>query len=108
MEFGRLIARKRRDKEMSQTELAGKIKKEDGGTISPQYLNDIEHGRRSPSSDDILEQLAAVLEINPDYLKFLAGKFPTDITLMKFSQEEVIPLIEAFRNSSKLKRDDKE
>ena len=49
--FGRAVASARKEKQLSQKELAGLIRKEDGQTITPQYLNDIEHDRRSPSSD---------------------------------------------------------
>jgi len=43
---------------MSQKELAGKIKKEDGLPISAQYLNDIEHDRRNPPSEFLIAQIA--------------------------------------------------
>jgi hypothetical protein len=49
--FGGAIASGPKAKSMSQKELAAKIVKEDGQPITPQYLNDIEHDRRSPSSD---------------------------------------------------------
>jgi transcriptional regulator with XRE-family HTH domain len=44
--FGHAISSARKKLEMSQKELAGKIRKEDGEAITPQYLNDIE---RPPS-----------------------------------------------------------
>ena len=47
--LGRLIASARKDKQLSQKELAALVLKEDGEAITPQYLNDIEHDRRSPS-----------------------------------------------------------
>ncbi|MCB1783974.1 MAG: helix-turn-helix transcriptional regulator [Alphaproteobacteria bacterium] len=47
--FGGLISETRKGKGISQKELAAKILKEDGEAIAPQYLNDIEHGRRTPS-----------------------------------------------------------
>ncbi len=65
---------------LSQKELAAKIMKEEDGTaISPQYLNDIEHDRRSPTSDHLIRQLAAVLEIDEGVLFLLAGKIPDDL-----------------------------
>lgn len=53
--FGGAIGSARKAKEMSQKELAAKIVKEDGQPITPQYLNDIEHDRRSTSSDHMID-----------------------------------------------------
>jgi ribosome-binding protein aMBF1 (putative translation factor) len=61
--FGAAIASARKVKGMSQKELAAKITKEDGQPITPQYLNDIEHDRRSPSSDRIIREFVRVLDI---------------------------------------------
>jgi hypothetical protein len=46
------------------------------GAISPRYLNDIEHDRRSPSSDRMVQQFADALGIDRDWLYYLAGRFP--------------------------------
>ena len=56
--FGRAIAKARKKKGLSQKELAALIEREAGAPISPQYLNDIEHDRRSPSSDHLVSQFA--------------------------------------------------
>lgn len=64
---------------MSQKDLAGLILKEDGAAISPQYLNDIEHDRRNPTSDHLIRQFAVALELSEDMLFFLAGKIPDDV-----------------------------
>ena len=101
MNFGQYIARKRKEKQMSQTELAMMIIMDGGRPISPQYLNDIEHGRRNPSSDEILDQLAKILEIDNDYLKYLTGRFPTDVLELGLTQEKFVPLFETFRKASK-------
>ena len=61
MTFGETIAGARKDKGVSQRELAMRIVKEDGAAISPQYLNDIERDRRNPPGDHLLEQLAREL-----------------------------------------------
>ena len=62
--FGKAIASGRKKMGWSQKELAARIKKEDGETITPQYLNDIEHDRRSPSSDHLVSEFARVLKID--------------------------------------------
>ena len=95
--FGQQISQKRKQLEMSQKELASRVKREDGGPISPQYLNDIEHDRRSPSSDLMVRQFATVLDLHPDYLFFLAGKFPTDVTERNLPPEKVQQALVAFR-----------
>jgi len=71
--FGGAIASGRKAKEMSQKELAAKIVKEDGQPITPQYLNDIEHDRRSPSSDHMIRQFAKALGITENALFNLSG-----------------------------------
>ena len=71
-----MVANARKEKGLSQKELAARIKREDGAPISPQYLNDIEHGRRSPSSDQLVRQSAEVLDIGLDYLYYRAPPLP--------------------------------
>ena len=61
---------------LSQKQLAEKIQREDGETISPQYLNDIEQDRRAPTSDRLVAQFAEALDLKSDYLHYLNGRFP--------------------------------
>lgn len=75
--FGKTISKARKDKSINQRNLAGQIFKEDGKPITPQYLNDIEHDRRVPSPD-IVTKLAEILEVDSDYLEYLAGRIPQD------------------------------
>src|SRR3546814_20099471 len=78
--FGRQISKARKAKALSQKELAAKIMKEEDGTaISPQYLNDIEHDRRSPTSDHLIRQFAEVLNIDEGVLFLLAGTISDDL-----------------------------
>ena len=78
--------------------MASRIQREDGQTISPQYLNDIEHARRSPSSDRMVQQFADALETNHDWFYYLAGRFPEDVRRHQFSENEVAQRMVAFRN----------
>jgi len=66
--FGDLVATIRKEKSLSQKELAKEIKKDDGGPITPQYLNDIEHGRRNPPSREMVEQIAKALGLSAEAL----------------------------------------
>ena len=77
--FGQIIAEARKALGLSQKDLAAKIRKEDGEAISPQYLNDIEHDRRNPPSEFIIEQLAKHLKLSKEPLIAAAGMWPTDI-----------------------------
>lgn len=98
--FGRAIAAARKKKGLSQKDLAALIMKEDGeGPISPQYLNDIEHDRRSPMSDHLIKQFAKVLDKDPGYLFVLAGKIPDDLKRTKASEEEIVESFTSFRRS---------
>lgn len=95
--FGRTISKTRKRKEWSLKELAAQIQREDGQTISPQYLNDIEHDRRRPSSDHMVQQFASALGINRDWLYYLAGRFPEDVRRPQLSERQVTQRMVAFR-----------
>jgi transcriptional regulator with XRE-family HTH domain len=71
-QLGDVINKARRAQRWSLRQLAEKIKKEDGTPISPQYLNDIELNRRSPSTH-VLRELARELALDPDRLLMLVG-----------------------------------
>lgn len=96
--FGGYIAEKRKNEGISQKELASIIIKEDGESIAAQYLNDIERGRRNPSSDHLVRQFAEKLNLKSDYLFFLAGKFPNDVT-RNLTPDKVAKAMVAFRQT---------
>ena len=62
--FGGAISEARKAKGWALKDLASRVLREDKEAISPQYLNDIEHDRRSPSSDRMVQQFADALEID--------------------------------------------
>lgn len=76
MTFGQAIASARKNKQLSQKQLAQLIVKEDGKSISPQYLNDIERDRRNPHSDVLIGQFARILEVPEEYFYYLAHEIP--------------------------------
>ena len=78
--LGEAISQQRRKLGLSQKQLAEQIRREEGGSISPQYLNDIEHDRRSPSSDHMIKEFARVLgpPLSENYLFYLAGRVPAE------------------------------
>lgn len=102
--FGRTISDARKAKGWALKDLVKFVQKEDGSPISPQYLNDIEHDRRSPSSDHMVKQLAEALDIDTDWLYYLAGRFPEDIREKKLSKQEVSKAMLAFRSHPQKRR----
>jgi transcriptional regulator with XRE-family HTH domain len=104
--FGRAIASARKEKELSQKDLAARISKEDGEAITPQYLNDIEHDRRNPTSDHFVQQFANVLEIESAALYGLIGMLPErDRKLVtRSTPDQVGKAFVAFRKSLSRKK----
>lgn len=94
--FGRIIAEARKALGISQKDLAAKIRKDDGESISPQYLNDIEHDRRNPPSGFITEQFAQHLKLSKEHLTAAAGMWPTDLR-KKLAGADPGKVEEAFR-----------
>jgi transcriptional regulator with XRE-family HTH domain len=85
---------------LTQKELAAKIRRDDGqGTISPQYLNDIEHDRRNPTAHHLLEQVARVLQLDAAYLAYLAGQFPKQVGRQPLDRERFAQAWSAFRQT---------
>lgn len=97
-QLGDIINRERRARRLSLRQLAEKVKKEDGTSISSQYLNDIEFNRRLPSPH-VLRELARELDQDPDMFLMLAGA-GTEVVreyLKEYpqEQEEIIHLFRA-------------
>jgi transcriptional regulator with XRE-family HTH domain len=100
--FGRAISSARKELQMSQKDLASKIlKEEDGEPITPQYLNDIEHDRHSPSSDHMVQQFESVLRISANILYLLASRLPGDIERSKATPQQIDNAFTAFRKALK-------
>jgi transcriptional regulator with XRE-family HTH domain len=94
--FGQIIANARRKLGISQKVLAERIKKENGESISPQYLNDIERDRRNPPSEYLITQFAKELRLNKDYLLLAAGTVPQEVK-EKLSESDPDAVDQAFR-----------
>jgi transcriptional regulator with XRE-family HTH domain len=95
--FGGAISEARKAKGWALKDLASLILREDENPISLQYLNDIEHDRRSPSSDRMVQQFADALGLDRDWLYYLAGRFPEDVRDKKMTAEQVAQAMVAFR-----------
>jgi transcriptional regulator with XRE-family HTH domain len=101
MSFGETIRNRRKQLSISQKELAARTKKDDGTPISPQYLNDIEQGKRNPDSDTMIEQFAKELDLEKDVLYFWARKIPADLAKLSTPPEKIVRAYLAFRKALK-------
>jgi transcriptional regulator with XRE-family HTH domain len=99
MTFGTQIAEARKALGLSQKDLAAKITKEDQQPISAQYLNDIEHDRRNPPSEDMIKQFAKHLKLEPEILFYLAGKLTGDMKKPSVEREKIVAAYQAFRKA---------
>ncbi len=95
--FGKMIANKRKALRISQKELASRIFKENGEPISAQYLNDIEHDRRHPPDEIMINQLSRHLHIEADVLFFLAGEIPPRIRELSNNPDRIAGAMRVFR-----------
>lgn len=98
--FGQAVTTLRRRRGLNQKELAARIQREDGATISPTYLNDIEHDRRSPSGDHLIRQIALALRTDEGFLSFIAGQLPAEIRDLPLDEARLRKAIAAFRRAA--------
>ena len=98
MALGDVIRGARRQRELSQKDLAEKLKNKEGDPISPQYLNDIELNRRVPPSY-LLEQIAQRLQLDGDALHVMAGQLPPNVRPDSHSPERLSAAMRAFRRT---------
>jgi len=99
MSFERTITEARKRANLSQRELAARVTKEDGCPISPQYLNDFERDRRTPTSDRLIEQLAQELGISEYVLYHRAGGVPKDLRNAEADDATLVEAWTAFRRT---------
>jgi transcriptional regulator with XRE-family HTH domain len=62
----------------------------------PPYLNDVEHDRRHPPENTVIEQLAQVLNVSPDFLYFYARRLPANVE-SDFDEGSIEAAYRAFR-----------
>ena len=53
---------------LTQKEVAERLRREDGRRVLPPYLNDLEHDRRYPPENSVIDQLAKILGVSADVL----------------------------------------
>jgi transcriptional regulator with XRE-family HTH domain len=77
--FGQVITKARKKAGLTQKEVAGRLKREDGRLVDAPYLNAMERDRRYPPSNHLIDQLAEMLGVPADLLYFHAKRLPADI-----------------------------
>jgi transcriptional regulator with XRE-family HTH domain len=96
--FGATVRSARKDRGLSQRQVADKVRKEDGSAITQQYLNDIELERRIPSPH-VIKELARALHLDLDLLNAMAGQMPQDVDLTRYEPERIVQAMKAFRKT---------
>lgn len=95
--FGALIAHRRRELGLTQTELGAKIRGRSGKPVSQKRITDIEHDRFGVPRAPVLKQLARALKLDLDVLYFWGRQIPPDIRGEGLPQETIKEAWRAFR-----------
>jgi len=97
--FGEVVAEARRAQGLTQKALAARLKKKDGASIGLAYINDIEHNRRNPPAPHFVAQLADVLGVPYDVLRFYAWRLDEEVLSRQDdpSRERIVAAYAAFR-----------
>ena len=74
--FGQVIVKARKAAGLTQKAVAERLRRGDGRKVLPPFLNDLEHDRRYPPEDAMIEQLAKILNLSSDVLYFYAKRYP--------------------------------
>src|SRR5216683_5945795 len=78
--FGQVIVEARKAAGLTHKAVAERLCRGDGRKVLPPWLNDLEHDRRYPPENAVIEQLAELLHISADILYFYARRVPGDIS----------------------------
>src|SRR5947209_2141117 len=87
MEFGRRLRDVRKQRNLSQRELAARV------GIDFTYLSKIEGGRMDPPSEAVIRRIAQVLETDEDELINLAGKVPRGLKTVLEENPQAVELL---------------
>jgi len=87
MEFGRRLRELRKQKKISQRDLATQV------AVDFTYLSKIEGGRLAPPSEDVIRRLAQALDADENELINLAGKIPKDLKSVLEESPQAVELL---------------
>jgi transcriptional regulator with XRE-family HTH domain len=96
--FGQVLTDARKRAGLTQKEVAERLKREDGRPVDAPYLNAVEHDRRRPPQNFLIQQLAKIVGIPADVLFFHASRVPPDME-RDFDDRAVESAWEAFRKA---------
>jgi HTH-type transcriptional regulator, competence development regulator len=99
MSFGRAIREARRQRGISQKELA------DRAGIDFTYLSKIENDRMPPPSEKAITAMSEALEMDADELIRLAGKVPTDLAEFLVTDPEAIKFLRSLQGDVETRQD---
>jgi transcriptional regulator with XRE-family HTH domain len=77
--FGQVFVAARKAAGLTQKSVADSLRREDGRRVLPPFLNDLEHDRRYPPENAVIEHLAKILKLSSDVLYFYPQRIPPDI-----------------------------
>jgi transcriptional regulator with XRE-family HTH domain len=98
--FGQVLTEARKRAGLTQKEVAERLRREDGRPVDAPYLNAVEHDRRRPPPNHLIEQLARIIGISAEVLFFHANRMPTEIEGDP-DEEQVEAAYQAFRKALK-------
>ena len=98
--FGQVLTEARKRAGLTQKEVAERLRREDGRPVDAPYLNAVEHDRRLPPTNFLIEQLAKIVGISADILFYHAGRMPADMK-DDIEHEQVEAAWQAFRKAFK-------
>jgi len=98
--FGQVLTEARKRAGLAQKEVAERLRREDGRRVDAPYLNAVEHDRRLPPTNHLIEQLAKIIGISADILFYHAGRMPSDVK-GDLDHERVEAAYQAFRKAFK-------
>lgn len=94
--FGQVIVEARKAAGLTQKAVAEQLRRGDGRKVLPPYLNDLEHDRRYPPENAVIERPARILHVSADVLYFYARRVPGDIN-GNFDDSAIEAAYRAFR-----------
>ena len=102
--FGALVAHRRRELGLTQSELGARIKGRSGKPVSQRRITDIEHDRFGVPRARVMKQLARALKLEVDVLCLWGRVVPPDIRAEGLAEETIKEAWGAFRAVIKRKR----
>ncbi len=95
--FGEVLAEARKRRGLTLKAVAARVLKDDGKPMSQAYLNDIELGHKGPPADAMLRQLARILGVEIEVLRFYANRVYEKPKGADPAPDQIVAAYRAFR-----------